>query len=186
MSKLNLNEIIGKRLKQIRAERGLSLDKLAQITEVSKPMLGQIERGESNPTVSTLWKIANGLKVPFTTFIEEETPFIQIVSRQEVEPLIEEKGVVQVYPLFPKEYQKPFEIFSLILQPGCHHESDPHAYGVEEYILVEKGKMEIGVVEEKFSICTGEGIRFSAHYKHRYINKGVEDAIATMIIFYAI
>ncbi|MFV8827339.1 helix-turn-helix domain-containing protein [Alkalihalobacterium sp. APHAB7] len=186
MSKVNLNQIIGKRLKQIRAERGLSLDKLAQLTEVSKPMLGQIERGESNPTVSTLWKIANGLKVPFTTFIEEEKPFIQKVNRKEIEPLIEEKGVVQVYPLFPKEYQKPFEVFSLILQPGCNHQSDPHAYGVEEYIFIENGTMEIKIAEETFTVGEGEGIRFSAHYKHNYINKGEEDAIATMIIYYSV
>ncbi|WP_209121853.1 helix-turn-helix domain-containing protein [Alkalihalobacillus sp. BA299] len=186
MSKVNLNQVIGKRLKQIRAERGLSLDKLAQLTEVSKPMLGQIERGESNPTVSTLWKIANGLRVPFTTFIEEETPFIQKVVRKEIEPLIEEKGMVQVYPLFPKEYQKPFEIFTLILEPGCRHMSDPHAYGVEEYIFIEKGMMEIKVADETFMIGEGEGIRFSAHYKHCYINKGAEDAIATMIIYYPI
>jgi transcriptional regulator with XRE-family HTH domain len=44
---------------------------------VSKAMLGQIERNESSPTVATLWKIATGLNVPFSSFIapsESETP----------------------------------------------------------------------------------------------------------------
>lgn len=54
---------IGKHLKNIRQNRELSLDEAAEMTSVSKPMLGQIERGQSSPTITTLWKIATGLKV---------------------------------------------------------------------------------------------------------------------------
>ena len=66
----NLNLIIGNKLKDIRNKRNLSLDEVAKLTGVSKAMLGQIERGQSNPTVSTLWKIATGLKVSFSLFID--------------------------------------------------------------------------------------------------------------------
>lgn len=59
---------IGERLKEIRANRVLTLDDTAKITGVSKPMLGQIERGQSIPTITTLWKIATGLKVPLSSF----------------------------------------------------------------------------------------------------------------------
>ena len=55
---------IGERLKEIRKTRGLTLDAVSEMTDVSKPMLGQIERGQSSPTINTLWKISNGLKVP--------------------------------------------------------------------------------------------------------------------------
>lgn len=60
----NLN--IGQRLKAARQNRNMTLDGLAEITGVSKPMLGQIERGQSSPTVNTLWKIATGMKIPFS------------------------------------------------------------------------------------------------------------------------
>ena len=53
----NLN--IGKKLKIARQSRNMTLDELAEVTGVSKPMLGQIERGQSSPTVTTLWKIAD-------------------------------------------------------------------------------------------------------------------------------
>ncbi|HSU80106.1 MAG TPA: helix-turn-helix transcriptional regulator, partial [Candidatus Angelobacter sp.] len=62
MEKGQLNALIGQRLKHIRVTKGLSLDRVAELTGVSKPMLGQIERAQSNPTVSTLWKIAEGLR----------------------------------------------------------------------------------------------------------------------------
>ena len=53
---------IGERLKEIRKTRGLTLDAVSEMTDVSKPMLGQIERGQASPTINTLWKISNGLK----------------------------------------------------------------------------------------------------------------------------
>ena len=49
----SLNQTIGKKLKQIRTIRGMSLEEAADLTGVSKPMLGQIERGQSVPTVTT-------------------------------------------------------------------------------------------------------------------------------------
>ena len=58
MEPMNLR--IGEKLKSIRMARTLSLDDTAALTGVSKPMLGQIERGQSVPTVTTLWKIAAG------------------------------------------------------------------------------------------------------------------------------
>ncbi|SIE94010.1 transcriptional regulator [Mycobacteroides abscessus subsp. abscessus] len=58
----NIHKNIGENLRNIRRSRGLSLDMAAEATGVSKAMLGQIERGESNPTVTTLWKIASGLQ----------------------------------------------------------------------------------------------------------------------------
>ena len=60
----NINLVISMNLKHIREERKLSLDKVAKMTGVSKSMLGQIERGDSNPTIATVWKIANGLTGP--------------------------------------------------------------------------------------------------------------------------
>ena len=65
----DLTLLVAENLKRIREEKRLSLDKLAELTGVSKSMLGQIEHGESSPTVATVWKISNGLKVSFTTLL---------------------------------------------------------------------------------------------------------------------
>lgn len=68
-SSMNLNEIIAVNLKRLRAERGFSLGKLSELSGVSKVMLSQIEKGESNPTINTLWKIAGGLQVSYTKLV---------------------------------------------------------------------------------------------------------------------
>ena len=69
MEPMNLK--IGEKLKSLRTTRTLSLDDVSVLTGVSKPMLGQIERGQSIPTVTILWKIATGLKTPLSAFLEE-------------------------------------------------------------------------------------------------------------------
>ena len=65
----NIGHIVAENLKRLREERKLSLDAVAKCSGVSKSMLGQIERGVTNPTISTLWKIANGLKISFTSLM---------------------------------------------------------------------------------------------------------------------
>ena len=57
---------VAEALKSLRTERGLSLSQTAELTGVSKAMLGQIELGKSSPTVATLWKIATGFNVAFS------------------------------------------------------------------------------------------------------------------------
>ena len=75
--------IVGKRLKSIRLEKQLSLDEVSKLTDVSKPMLGQIERGQSSPTITTLWKIAVGLKIPLSSLLEEkEKEMAEAAERQ--------------------------------------------------------------------------------------------------------
>ena len=60
---------IGTTVRAERARLGISLDEAAARTGVSKAMLGQIERGESSPTLSTMWKISAGLRIPISAFL---------------------------------------------------------------------------------------------------------------------
>ena len=60
-------------------------------------MLGQIERGESSPTVATVWKISNGLKVSFTSLFSAPQSDTIVVRRADIGPLIEEDGKYRVY-----------------------------------------------------------------------------------------
>ncbi len=102
----NLNIILATNLKQIREDRKLSLDNLAQITGVSKSMLGQIERGESNPTITTAWKIANGLKISFTELIKSTQENAVVIQKESIKPLVEDSGKYKGYPFFPYESER--------------------------------------------------------------------------------
>ena len=64
---------IGERLRQLRSDRDMSLDDLAQLSGVSKSMLSQIEQNKANPTVALVWKIARALDVELMHVIGGET-----------------------------------------------------------------------------------------------------------------
>ena len=97
-----LSHNIAVNLKRIRTSKGMSLDVAAEQTGVSKSMLAQIERGEGNPTLSTLWKISNGMKVPFDALtVRPKSPY-EIVRKSEIQPLLEDDGKVKNYPLLPE------------------------------------------------------------------------------------
>ena len=68
----HLNELIAENLKDIRKGKGLSLEQVSSLTTISKSMLSQLERGEVNPTISTVYKLALGLKVPVTAFTADK------------------------------------------------------------------------------------------------------------------
>ena len=67
-----LDQNIAMNLKRIRKSKNMILDALAEKTSVSKSMPGQIERGESNPTVVTSAKIADGLRIFLCTGTHKE------------------------------------------------------------------------------------------------------------------
>lgn len=180
----NLNLIIGNKLKSIRNERNLSLDEVAKLTGVSKAMLGQIERAQSNPTVSTLWKISTGLKVSFSFFVDENQDDLKVIYQNDINPIIEENNKMKLYPIFPFDSNKGFEIFTIELGPGCNHISTPHNDGVEEYIIVTEGQIEITINDKKFILQKGNSIRFMANKPHSYKNINQDISVFQNIIFY--
>src|SRR3954466_13038014 len=67
-----LKRRVGENLARLRKSRGLSLERLAALAGVSRAMLGQVEAGESAPTISFLWKVARGLDVRFADLLGDE------------------------------------------------------------------------------------------------------------------
>ena len=67
---MDVTTVVSANIKNIREKKKLTLDAAAEITGVSRSMLAQIEKGDVNPTISVLWKIANGYKVSFTSLVE--------------------------------------------------------------------------------------------------------------------
>ena len=175
---------IGKRLKEIRMNRSLTLDDTAKITGVSKPMLGQIERGHSIPTITTLWKIATGLKVPLSSFLEEQQPEYTVVDIAQEAAISEDNGRMRAYPLFPYDPIRNVEIFHIEFDAGCRHISEKHNDGVEEYILVRTGTLQLVLNEREIMITKNQAIRFKADIPHSYNNPFPTQCTVYNIIFY--
>lgn len=175
---------IGQQLKSIRINRNMTLDDMASITGVSKPMLGQIERSLSSPTINTLWKIATGLKIPFSTFLQQQTAEYTVVDLIESNLVLEENGAMRAYTLFAFDPVRGSEAFYIEFDSGCYHHSTKHNEGVEEYIFVTHGKLDMLLNGEKVTLEEKQAIRFKADIPHSYLNPYEDMCSIYNTIFY--
>ncbi|MBE1556754.1 helix-turn-helix domain-containing protein [Sporosarcina limicola] len=178
--------ILARNLKAIREKEKLSLEKVSQLSGVSKTMIGQIERGESSPTITTIWKIANGLKISFTSLVNNPQPDTKVVLRNEIQVLSEDNGRYRVYPYFPFQEDRRFEVYSIEIEKEGIVSSDSHREGTEEFITVFDGELSISVGECKYKLESGDSIRFRADRPHTYTNSGETLTRLSMTIYYPI
>lgn len=175
---------IGFVLKRVRFERSLTLEETSSLTGVSKAMLGQIERGESNPTISILWKISTGLRISFSELLGSETNNFEAVSIEDMEPVYESDGKMILYDVFPFNPVSGFEYFYIKLLPGAKHASTPHQNSTEEFIVVTKGTLEMFVEDQVFKLAAPAALSFKSNKNHTYSNPYDEEVILQSIVKY--
>ena len=161
----------GRILKKIRMAREWSLSQAAAQTGVSKAMLGQIERGESSPTVATLWKIATGFNVPFSLFFGDEATRTEPLRSEEMRGRSQDEAM-HASPLFPYDRPLGFDLLVVKLAAGALSESSAHERGVIEHVIVIEGELQLAVNAQWHTLKAGEGLRFQADAAHSYRNDG--------------
>ncbi|MBD0786488.1 helix-turn-helix transcriptional regulator [Vibrio sp. Y2-5] len=149
-------------LRTLRAKKELSLDAASKLTGVSKAMLGQIERGESSPTISTLWKIASGLETSFSAFFADEP---ELRSSEMTFP---EDPKMKVKTLFPFKEDAGFEMFEITLTDKHQQMSEAHDVGVIEHVHVLSGNLNLYFEGQWHLLTQGLSIRFMADQAHGY------------------
>lgn len=165
----NINVNISKNLKQIRKERGLTLETLSEISGVSKSMLGEIERGTSNPTVLVLWKIADGLRIPFTRLIKADEPDYTVAREKDL-MVIDKAEDYCIYSIFPYYDLHRSEILKLEIEPNSKLSNNGHMNGVDEYIFVIKGNVKFILDSEELILNEGDSVRFKGDAPHEFVN----------------
>jgi len=178
--------VFAKNLKAIREKEKLSLEKVSQLCGVSKTMIGQIERGESSPTLTTIWKIANGLKVSFTTLINQPQPETEVILLEDVQVLKGDKGRYRVYPYFPFQEKSRFEIYTVEIDQQGKLNAEAHRDGTEEFITVFDGELVLTINDKQYTLKTGDSIRFKADLPHSYFNPSQSLTRLSMTIYYPI
>jgi XRE family transcriptional regulator, regulator of sulfur utilization len=181
----NFTLAVAKNLAFLRKEKNYSLDDLSDLTGVSKSMLRQIEKGESSPTISTLWKIANGLKISFTSLIKEDQPTVVILNNKNKLPITSDSPGYRLYPLFPIEHEKGFEFYYIEIDKNVAFKAEGHQGNVEEYIFVNTGSLSLTVGEVDYLIKKEQSIRFIATGPHQYSNHSEEMVRAIMMLYYS-
>ncbi|WP_088186116.1 XRE family transcriptional regulator [Desulfosporosinus sp. FKA] len=180
----NINIVFSDNLKRLREQKKLSLDAVAKLSGVSKSMLGQIERGDVNPTISIVWKIANGLKISFTELMLRPENDYEVIEKTSVHPLLENDGKFRNYPMFSFDSKRRFETYYIELDTGGYLEAEAHPQGTQEFITAFSGNLVVIVDEQELTIDCGSSVRFKADRPHVYKNTGNDICLLSMVIYY--
>ncbi|MCT4555259.1 MAG: XRE family transcriptional regulator [Pelagimonas sp.] len=157
------------RLKQARRDKGLSLEAVANLSGVSRSMVSQIERGESSPTISTLWNLTRALQVDFAGLLEtaETQDRIDVLRGADV-PVINNMGQgCQIKILSPPEEAGGHEVYDIRFTQGGVLDSKPHARGAQEQLTVLEGAVQVISGSAMDELKQGDTARYAADVPHR-------------------
>lgn len=161
-------------------------------------MLGQIELGQSTPTVNVMWKIAQGLDVPFSALLENaavgaaanakkqapRTAETTVLKKASARPIPSGTNAFTSRPLFPGDGARAVEFYELRVRPRSEELAEPHPPGTTENLVVAAGSLELSLGRVTHQLATGDAIHFTADVPHRYRNPGRTVAVLYMVITY--
>ena len=166
MSRSDIHDRLAASLLGARKARGLSLDAVAKLSGVSRSMVSQIERGESSPTVATLWNLTQALQVDFAGLLEgRPTPGIE-VTRAAAAPVMQRAPGVRIRILSPAETVGQHEVYEIGFGIGSVLTSDPHSPGCREHLTVLEGQVRVRSGEEEDHLGPGDVARYAADRPH--------------------
>jgi len=171
---------LGKHLKALRKERGLTLVQLGQQVGLSASYLSQIERGVTMPSLARLTAIASSLDVEVRYFFEDAASSLCIVKSNQGKRL-ENTADVLVELLSADPTDKKIQPYLLACQPGASWDQLPTRPG-EEIGFVLKGQLTVIVGEETFVLEAGDSIHYQTHQPHSWRNEADEECIVVWAI----
>ena len=182
----DLTPVVGANLRRIRVRRGLSLDRLASSSGVSRAMLSQVELGRSTPTINVLWRIARALDLPFSALIaaggDRDTTVLRV---EDAKVLTNRDGRFTSRALFPFTDPRRVEFYEVRIAPRAVERADAHAPGTTENLVVASGEVEVEVNGARAALRTGDAIVFRADVPHAYANPSAMDATLYLVMTYA-
>ncbi len=178
--------VVGRNLRRLRMQRGLSLERLSKASGVSRAMLGQIELGQSAPTINVLWKIARALDLPFSALISTSGGTgTRLMRTQQAKRLTSHDGRFTSRALFPFDEPRRVEFYELTLKSHSEERADAHPPGTLENLVVTRGTLEMEIGVERHVLAAGDAILFEADKPHVYRNVGPDDLTMYLVMTYA-
>jgi transcriptional regulator with XRE-family HTH domain len=166
---------VGPRVRALREAMGLSLRDLAQRTGVSAPMLSQVERGETSPTLAVAAKIAMGLELTLSQLLRlDEADGVTVVRKQErrgggASPAGHTYEIVTP-PLPGQRAEVSCHVLAPNAATGGPGDPPMHEAGSRETALVTRGKVRLVVGEAHYDLEDGDCVTFDADLPHHFEN----------------
>jgi rhodanese-related sulfurtransferase/transcriptional regulator with XRE-family HTH domain len=181
-----LDAVVSANVKQLRAQRGWTLDVLAGASGVGRQTLGQIELGRAMPSLGTLWKIARAFDVPFSALLAQPASGKTRIFRSAgAKRIVSTDGRFSSRALFSPDDKGSFEFYELWLAGYGREDAEPHAPGTREHLVVTSGRLVLEVGKDRYELAKGDAIAFTADVPHAYINPASEECWMNLVMTYS-
>lgn len=183
---------LGKKVRKARQRQRFTLEGLARESGVSKSVLSQVERGVTNPTLSTLWNIARALALdPLDLFggsrrttQADDGNGALIVPVDD--PVIEnDEYKYRLIILNRPQLAGVSELYRLIMQPGGALVSNPHEDGAVEQLTVLKGEVEVKCGHDTLRVQAGNTVRYAGDRSHAISARGKQGADVLLFVVFS-
>lgn len=174
--------LVGTRVRALREGLGISLRDLAERSGVSAPMLSQVERGTTSPTLAVAQKIASGLGLTLSQLLRlDEGQHVVVVRRSDRRQVRRDgHSFEELTPPLPGQRA---EVSLHTLEPGSGtgKPGDPpiHEPGARETVVVQEGRLQLLLDGEPHALESGDSVTFDADLPHHFENPG--EATATFL-----
>ncbi|MEM1376015.1 MAG: helix-turn-helix domain-containing protein [Pseudomonadota bacterium] len=175
------SDLIATSVRREREQAGLSLSGLAAKAGLSKSTLSQIEAGHGNPSIDTLWSLANALSVPFSFLFENGSAKNELIRAGEGIRVTDDALHFSTTLLSKCPAHRRRDLYRTMLQPHEFKESAPHPTGTIEHVVVCGGSAELGPLGETELLGLGDYFRFSADVDHIYRARDDETTLLVII-----
>lgn len=170
------DELIGKRLRTRRAERGLTLRDLAAQTSLTPSFLSLVERGQTSPSIDSLRRIAEALGVPVLYFLAEDVtdePVVRGDARRRLQ--LPESHLT--YELLVPDLNRKMLVWISRLDAGTVSAEAPLSHPAEEFLLVLEGRLDVELGDRRFHLAAGDSIYWDGNTPHRFACPPDADAV---------
>ncbi len=175
---------LGKTIQRLRKAYNLSLGELSEQSGVAKSIISQIERNETNPTLSTVIRLSRALDTTIDEVLRGDSgsQFIEHQTKSGVPMLESEDGLCKLAIVGPLNLVDLFQWYDFHAKPNGVLESEPHPQGTVEHLYIVSGELEVTAGNETKLGKQGEAIRFRADVPHKIVNSGQGAAHAIMML----
>ena len=162
----NLGSRIADALRTERTRLGLSVSELARRAGVSKATVSQLETGSGNPSVETLWALADALGVPFSALVEETAPPARLVRAADSTGIRAAGAPYTAALLSASPPQSRRDLYLIHAEPGAPRDSAPHARGVVEHLILVSGAAKAGPADDPVILAPGDYLSYAGDAPH--------------------
>ena len=159
----SLSNQLGQAVLRLRKGYGLSLADLSQQSGVAKSIISQIERNETNPTLTTIWRLAHALDASIESMLQgaEEGPFIEHLRRGTTPIFVSDDGLCRLAVIGWLKTVDWLQWYDFQADPGGVLESTAHLRGSVECLSAVEGELEVEVGGSSTKVCAGETLRLA-------------------------